>query len=155
MFIAGIDGGGTHTRLEIRDMENRTLRREEFGPFNINSIGEAAFRNLLREVFAACGDMKDCAKICFGAAGISNPRMGEVLKEELDAVGFGGEWLLVGDQAIALRGAMAWPAAAATAISSTMAAAATVWVGICWPALSRRWTAGFRAPTSWMRCAVS
>lgn len=109
MFIAGIDGGGTHTRLEIRDMENRTLRREEFGPFNINSIGEAAFRNLLREVFAACGDMKDCAKICFGAAGISNPRMGEVLKEELNAVGFGGEWLLVGDQAIALRGAMDCP----------------------------------------------
>lgn len=109
MFIAGIDGGGTHTRLEIRDMENRTLRREEFGPFNINSIGEAAFRKLLREVFAACGDMTQCARICFGAAGISNPRMGEVLKEELDAVGFRGKWLLVGDQAIALRGAMDCP----------------------------------------------
>ena len=109
MFIAGIDGGGTHTRLEIRDMENHTLRREEFGPFNINSIGEAAFRKLLREVFAACGDMASCARICFGAAGCSNPRMGEVLKEELDAAGFRGQWLLVGDQAIALRGAMDCP----------------------------------------------
>ena len=109
MFIAGIDGGGTHTRLEIRDMENRILRREEFGPFNINSIGEDAFRRLLREVFSACGNMADCARICFGAAGISNPRMGEVLKEELDNAGFRGKWLLVGDQAIALRGAMDCP----------------------------------------------
>ena len=57
MFIAGIDGGGTHTRIELRDMENRLLRRGEFGPFNLNAIGESAFRRLLREVFAWCGDM--------------------------------------------------------------------------------------------------
>ena len=106
MFIAGIDGGGTHTRLEIRDMENRTLQRAEFGPFNINSIGEAAFRSLLREVFAFCGDMAQCARICFGAAGCSNPRVGQVLEEELICAGFRGEWMLCGDQAIALRGAM-------------------------------------------------
>ena len=31
MFVLGIDGGGTHTRLELRDMENRLLRREEGG----------------------------------------------------------------------------------------------------------------------------
>ena len=106
MFIAGIDGGGTHTRLEIRDMENRTLQRAEFGPFNLNSVGEAAFRSLLREVFAFCGDMTRCARICFGAAGCSNPRVGQVLEEELAAAGFNGEWMLCGDQAIALRGAM-------------------------------------------------
>ena len=109
MFIAGIDGGGTHTRLEIRDMENRTLRREEFGPFNINSIGEEAFRRLLREVFAACGDMADCARICFGAAGISNPNVKRILDEELEAAGFRGKWYLCGDQEIALRGAMDGP----------------------------------------------
>ena len=57
MFIAGIDGGGTHTRIELRDLENRLIRRGEFGPFNINSIGEAAFRSLLREVFSFCGGM--------------------------------------------------------------------------------------------------
>ena len=27
MFVLGIDGGGTHTRLELRDMENHLLRR--------------------------------------------------------------------------------------------------------------------------------
>ena len=112
MFIAGIDGGGTHTRIEIRDMKNRFVRRAEFGPFNLNSIGEDAFHSLLREVFAACGDMASCASVCFGAAGISNPKVGEILQEELDAAGFAGKWLLRGDQEIALRGAMDTPGAA-------------------------------------------
>lgn len=115
MFIAGIDGGGTHTRIEIRDMENNFLRREKFGPFNINSIGENAFRKLLREVFASCGEMADCKKICFGAAGISNPRVGEILEEELNAAGFVGKWKLCGDQEIALRGAMDTPGVAVIA----------------------------------------
>ena len=115
MFIAGIDGGGTHTRMEIRDEENCFLRGEEFGPFNINSIGEEAFRKLLREVFASCGNMADCARICFGAAGISNPKVGEILEEELNAAGFGGKWKLCGDQEIALRGAMDTPGVAVIA----------------------------------------
>ncbi|MBR3972765.1 MAG: hypothetical protein IKJ99_02295 [Oscillospiraceae bacterium] len=106
MFIAGIDGGGTHTRIELRDMENRLIRRGEFGPFNLNSIGETAFRNLLREVFAWCGDMGKCERLCIGAAGISNPDVSRILREELENAGFLGTWKLCGDQEIALRGAM-------------------------------------------------
>jgi len=109
MFIAGIDGGGTHTRIEIRDMENRFVRREEFGPFNMNSIGEGAFRKLLRSVFAFCGGMEECARLCIGAAGISNPKVGQILVEELEKAGFRGSWKLCGDQEIALRGAMDGP----------------------------------------------
>jgi len=109
MFIAGIDGGGTHTRIEIRDMENRFVRREEFGPFNMNSIGEDAFRKLLRSVFAFCGGMEECARLCIGAAGISNPKVGQILVEELEKAGFRGSWKLCGDQEIALRGAMDGP----------------------------------------------
>ena len=115
MFIAGIDGGGTHTRLELRDMENRLIRREVFGPFNLNSIGEDAFRALLRQVFAACGSMAECASICVGAAGISNPRVGQIFQEELEASGFSGVWKLCGDQEIALRGAMDGPGVAVIA----------------------------------------
>jgi len=109
MFIAGIDGGGTHTRIEIRDMENRLVRREEFGPFNLNSIGEAAFRVLLKEVFARCGGMAECARLCIGAAGVSNPNVSRILTEELEQAGFRGKWKLCGDQEIALRGAMDGP----------------------------------------------
>ena len=109
MFIAGIDGGGTHTRIELRDGENRVLRRGEFGPFNLNAIGEDAFRSLLREVFGWCGNMADCARLCVGGAGISNPRVRALLAEELDSAGFRGRWYLCGDQEIALRGAMEGP----------------------------------------------
>lgn len=109
MFIAGIDGGGTHTRIELRDLENRLLRRGEFGPFNINSIGEDAFAALLREIFNWCGDMKRCARLCIGAAGISNPKVIQVLTQELEHAGFSGKWKLCGDQEIALRGAMDGP----------------------------------------------
>lgn len=109
MFIAGIDGGGTHTRIELRDMENNVLRRGEFGPFNLNSIGEAAFRALLQEVFAWCGGMADCARLCVGAAGISNPQVAQILSRELEKAGFAGRWYLCGDQEIALRGAMDGP----------------------------------------------
>ncbi len=109
MWIAGIDGGGTHTRVEVRSLENVPLRRLEFGPFNLNSIGEAAFRGLLREMFEALGDMGRCKALCAGAAGISNPRVREILREELELAGFQGAWMLVGDQEIALRGAMDVP----------------------------------------------
>ncbi|MDY4223032.1 MAG: BadF/BadG/BcrA/BcrD ATPase family protein [Candidatus Faecousia sp.] len=109
MFVAGIDGGGTHTRLELRDGENRLLHREEFGPFNLNAIGEAAFRQLLAQVFAACGDMTECVGLCVGGAGVSNPALGEILSQELKKARFHGSWKLCGDQEIALRGAMEGP----------------------------------------------
>lgn len=106
MFIAGIDGGGTHTRIELRDMDNQLLRKGEFGPFNINSIGETAFESLLREVFEWCGGMEKCARLCVGGAGVSNPKAREILTRELERTGFCGKWILCGDQEIALRGAM-------------------------------------------------
>ena len=115
MIIAGIDGGGTHTRLELRTSDNRLLERLEFGPFNLNAIGEAAFRGRMQEVFAACGDMADCEKLCVGGAGISNPDVGRILSEELTQAGFSGKWKLCGDQEIALRGAMDGPGLAVIA----------------------------------------
>ena len=115
MFIAGIDGGGTHTRLELRDMENRFLERREFGPFNINAIGPEAFRSLLKEIFEACGDMAQCRSICFGGAGISNPLVEQIIAQELSASGFSGAWKVCGDQEIALRGAMDTPGVAVIA----------------------------------------
>lgn len=109
MFVAGIDGGGTHTRLELRDMDNRLLERKEFGPFNLNSIGEAGFTRLLEQLFAACGDLSQCRSLCFGAAGISNPRMAVLIRQALAGTAFSGKWTLLGDQQIALRGAMDTP----------------------------------------------
>lgn len=115
MFVAGIDGGGTHTRLELRDGENNLLARHNFGPFNLNSIGREAFLSLLKEVFAACGHMTDCTSLCVGAAGVSNPEVGLLLSQSLTESGFSGRWKLCGDQEIALRGAMDTPGLAVIA----------------------------------------
>lgn len=115
MIIAGIDGGGTHTRLELRDSNNNLLCREQFGPFNLNSIGREAFLGLLQEVFAACGGMEDCASLCVGAAGVSNPEVEQLLGRALEGSGFTGRWKLCGDQEIALRGAMDTPGLAVIA----------------------------------------
>lgn len=121
MFIMGIDGGGTSTKIELRDPDNRLICREKFGPFNINSIGEAAFRDLLRQVFGFCGDMGQCAALCVGAAGVSNPLLRKVMREELEKAGFTGKLLLVGDQEIALRGAMDTPGIALIAGTGSIA----------------------------------
>lgn len=115
MFVIGIDGGGTKTRVELRDGDNRLLRRLSFGAFNLNSIGEAAFRSLLQQVFSQCGDMSQCGGICIGAAGISNPQVGKILTETLENMGYTGPRKLCGDQEIALRGAMDTPGLAVIA----------------------------------------
>ena len=108
-MIAGIDGGGSHTRLELRDEDNKLLGRHFFGPFNYNAIGPQAYRQRLQEIFTVCGDMAKVTKICVGAAGVSNPQTGETLKEMLKNAGFAGKLQLCGDQEIALRGAMDGP----------------------------------------------
>lgn len=121
MFVAGIDGGGTSTKLELRTADNCVIRRKTFGPFNMNSIGEAGFRALLQEVFSDCGGMEHCASLCVGAAGISNPSVRSVLEEELKKADFSGKLQLVGDQEIALRGAMDGPGIALIAGTGSIA----------------------------------
>ena len=106
MFIAGIDGGGTSTRLEIRDADNSFIRRESFGAFNISAIGADAFSARLDEVFAACGDMSGCAALCIGAAGLSLPQTERIIHRQLELAHFRGALRLCGDHEIALRGAI-------------------------------------------------
>lgn len=113
MFVIGIDGGGTKTRVEIRDQDNRLQERKLYGAFNLNSIGENGFRSLLREIFSE--EMSQCAGICIGAAGVSNPKVSRILNEVLKEKKYGGPCKLCGDQEIALRGAMDGPGIAVIA----------------------------------------
>lgn len=102
-FIAGIDGGGTKTSLICRDLSGRDLCHKNFGPFNLNSIGEVAFSALLHEISGFLHNFGTCSVLCIGAAGCSNPRMQQMVAETM-------EWIpdcrLVGDHEIALWGAL-------------------------------------------------
>jgi hypothetical protein len=44
-FIVGIDGGGTKTTMEIKNVQTGESRRKIFGAFNINSTGENCLEN--------------------------------------------------------------------------------------------------------------
>lgn len=101
-FAAGVDGGGTRTTVECRTMEGAALCREVFGPFNLNSVGEERFTVLLEEIAAFLGKTGECAALCIGAAGVSNPRVRELTARVMDGL---CPWRLAGDHEIALHGA--------------------------------------------------
>ncbi|MBD5153905.1 MAG: ATPase [Oscillibacter sp.] len=104
-FVAGIDGGGTSTRVECRDEQGGVLCRRTFGPFNINSTGEARFSALLTEITDFLAGMGTCIAVCIGAAGISNPRVQDLTAQAMEGAGI-ARWRLVGDHEIALYGAL-------------------------------------------------
>lgn len=103
-FAAGVDGGGTRTTVECRTLDGSVLRREIFGPFNLNSVGEARFTALLEEIAAFLRKTGTCEALCIGAAGVSNPRVRELTARVMDGL---CPWRLAGDHEIALHGAMA------------------------------------------------
>ena len=105
MFVVGIDGGGTKTRVTVCASDGTLLHRETLGAFNLSAIGEDGFRRRVGEILTLCGDMRACGALCVGGAGASGAAMGEILRAELAAHGFAGKLLLCGDHEIALRGA--------------------------------------------------
>lgn len=109
MYVIGIDGGGTKTRVAVCAPDGTLLRRETLGAFNLSAIGEDGFRRRTEEILALCGDMRGCGAICVGGAGVSGAAAGEILRAELAARGFAGKLLLCGDHEIALAGAMQTP----------------------------------------------
>ena len=109
MFVVGIDGGGTKTRVAVCASDGTLLHRETLGAFNLSAIGEDGFRRRVGEILTLCGDMRVCGALCVGGAGASGAAMGEMLRAELAAHGFAGKLLLCGDHEIALAGAMQTP----------------------------------------------
>ena len=109
MFIAGIDGGGTSAKLELRSLDRDQLFRKQFGPLNITSEGRDAYAERLCEIFRACGTMAECVSLCIGGAGVTQHETEEVVREELRTAGFHGLLKLCGDHEIALRGALESP----------------------------------------------
>ena len=109
MYVVGIDGGGTKTRVAVCDAAGAILRRETLGAFNLSDIGEDGFRRRVREILTLCGDVRGCGAMCVGGAGVSGAAAGEILRSALAAHGFTGRLRLCGDHEIALAGALHEP----------------------------------------------
>lgn len=104
-YLAGIDGGGTKTKVVCVTADGRPLDTRRFGPFNLNSIGQERFTELLTEICAYLNSLGSCQALCIGSAGISNPAMAQLVGETMTRHGI-RNWKLVGDQEIALWGAL-------------------------------------------------
>lgn len=104
-FLAGIDGGGTKTKVVCVTADGQPLDTRRFGPFNLNSIGQERFTGLLTEICEYLNTLGFCQALCIGSAGISNPDMARLVGEAMTRHGI-GNWKLVGDQEIALWGAL-------------------------------------------------
>ena len=107
-MIAGIDGGGTSTKLEIRREDNTGAERMQFGPFNIAAVGPEGIRRVIGEI-AGKTDVAAISRICVGGAGASFAGLKDLLAECLAAYGFQGKIRVCNDSEIALRGAMDGP----------------------------------------------
>ena len=103
-FVCGIDGGGTKTTVLCSTLQNQIIEKRTFGPFNLNSIGEDAFRNILCEIVLFLQEIGNCRALCIGAAGVNNTRMAEIVTEVFSAAGIPCK--LTGDQNIAHTGAL-------------------------------------------------
>lgn len=104
-FTAGIDGGGTKTSVICSDSRGKIIKEKKFGPFNLNSIGEKRFTELLDEIILFLNRIGECEALCIGAAGVSNCRMEYLINETMKKWEI-SNWKLVGDQEIALWGAL-------------------------------------------------
>lgn len=104
-FIAGIDGGGTKTKVVVASPEGEALLSQVFGPFNLNSIGAERFAALLDEICTWLNQQGQCLALCIGSAGISNQEMTRLVAGGMQRGGI-KNWKLVGDQVIALNGAL-------------------------------------------------
>lgn len=104
-FIAGVDGGGTKTTVVCALPDGTVLDTAKFGPFNFNSIGKERFEALLDRLCAYLRGLGQCKALCIGSAGISNQEMVRLVEAAMKRGGI-PVWKLVGDQVIALQGAL-------------------------------------------------
>lgn len=104
-FLAGIDGGGTKTKVICMTPEGTLLETKKFGPFNLNSIGPERFCSLLEEISTYLTTLGHCISLVIGSAGISNLDMVQMVAQAMEQAEI-SNWKLVGDQEIALYGAL-------------------------------------------------
>lgn len=109
-YVAGLDGGGTKTAMEVRNLDGRVLRRCEAGELNYNSNSEEELKNTLKELrdelSSLEGGISCCDILCISTAGISNPKAKDFFEKTLRELGFHCELIFVGDHVGALYGSI-------------------------------------------------
>ncbi|GGG08042.1 N-acetylglucosamine kinase [Paenibacillus aceti] len=112
-YAAGLDGGGTKTKVVIADEHGQMVESFASGPINYNGQDEGVVERNIGEIIArvgaVCGGLEHCVQICVGAAGISAAGVTERLSAAVRAAGYVGGLTLAGDHETALYGALSRP----------------------------------------------
>ena len=109
-IAAGWDGGGTKTRVCLKDAYGKDIAVCDFGPLNINGASEEVVRQSIRDAVQfmqqSCGKDMVCPELVIGMAGVSNRHATEFVEETVRQAGYQGHLQFLGDQEIALAGAI-------------------------------------------------
>lgn len=115
MYYCGWDGGGTKTEVCVLDENGQRIGSAVFGPLNLNGAPlEAVSRSVQDSVaFMAdqTGGLNACERLVIGMAGVSNQAAAQTIRDLVRKAGYPGKLRLLGDQEIALAGAVDGPGA--------------------------------------------
>ena len=113
MYYCGWDGGGTMTSVCIIDENNNIISQATFGPININGSSSdiiiQTINDCINFMSQVPGGLDSCAGLVIGAAGINNTLLVDIINKTIRGSAYSGPYKLVGDQEIALYGAVSSP----------------------------------------------
>ncbi|MWV42090.1 ATPase [Paenibacillus sp. HJL G12] len=108
-FVAGLDGGGTKTAVTVANEQGLVVKTFVSGAINYNGQDEssiaASLKEIVEQIGQACGGIDNCAQMCIGAAGVSNPTVVNRLTTQIRNSGYQGGLHITGDHETALYGA--------------------------------------------------
>lgn len=109
-YVCGWDGGGTKTRVLCLSAAGTVQAEADFGPLNLNGADAARIEATVRDAVAMMasqpGGLSDCRQLVIGTAGISNREAAALVTRLVRGCGYTGSMRLLGDQEIALAGAV-------------------------------------------------
>ncbi|MBR3016101.1 MAG: ATPase [Clostridia bacterium] len=115
MYYCGWDGGGSSTKVLALDENGNVLCQSVFGPLNPNGASRETVQKTVSDAVQWMallpGGLDACKGFAAGMAGVSNKEAADFVKNAVRSCGYRGPLRLVGDQVIALEGAIQGPGA--------------------------------------------
>lgn len=113
MYYCGWDGGGTKTEVCLLDANGQVLETRSFGPLNPNGTARETVEATAQDCLALMAEygLSHCAGLVIGIAGVSNADAAGLVEDAVRRGGYTGKLRLLGDQEIALAGAVNGPGA--------------------------------------------
>ena len=110
MYYCGWDGGGSKTKVCVTDENGVVLIESEFGPINLNGNSADTVKNTIRDCINFMNTLDNGLDkykgLVVGVAGVSNREATETIENLIREYGYGGNLRILGDQEIALAGAI-------------------------------------------------